>query len=161
MPDSKPVLVASEVEAHIGTKFYPPQYAGHCSTREKRALGDQFGLSQFGVNLTTLPPGCWSSLRHWHAAEDEFVYVVDGEITLVDDHGEHVLKPGMCAGFKAGAGNGHHLINRTDHVAHYIEVGSRMADEEVVYSDVDMKLTRKNGGPYVQTRRDGSPMDGR
>ena len=160
MPDSKPVIVASEVGARLGTTFYPPQYAVVCKTREKRALGDQFGLSQFGVNLTTLPPGCWSSLRHWHAAEDEFVYVLEGEITLIDEHGEHILKPGMCAGFKAGTGNGHHLINRTDRVAHYIEVGSRMADEEVIYSDVDMKLTCKNGGAYVRTRKDGSPMDG-
>jgi uncharacterized cupin superfamily protein len=160
VPDVKAVIVANDVKPRLGTG-YPAQYADNCKTREKRALGDQFGLNQFGVNLTTLPPGCWSSLRHWHAAEDEFVYVVEGEITLVDDHGEHVLKPGMCAGFKAGSSNGHHLINRTDRVAHYIEVGSRLDDEEVVYSDVDMKLTRRNGGAPVQTRKDGSPLDSR
>jgi uncharacterized cupin superfamily protein len=159
VPESKTAIVASEVEPRIGTTNYPPQYAGNCKTREKRVLGDLFGLSQFGVNLTTLPPGCWSSLRHWHAAEDEFIYVVEGEITLIEDHGEHVLKPGMCAGFKAGVSNGHHLVNRSGRVARYIEVGSRMADEDVLYSDVDMKLSRRNGGSYAQTRKDGSPID--
>lgn len=133
------------------------QYAENCKTREKRALGDQFGLTQFGVNLTTLPPGCWSSLRHWHSNEDEFIFVLEGEITLVDNEGEHVLRPGMCAGFKAGVRNGHHLMNRSNLIAHYLEVGTRLGDEDVVYSDIDMKATKRAGGPYVSTRKDGTP----
>jgi uncharacterized cupin superfamily protein len=150
-------LAARDVKPRIGTN-YPAQYADNCKTREKRALGDQFGLTQFGANLTTLPPGCWSSLRHWHANEDELIYVLEGEITLVDDDGEHVLKPGMCAGFKAGVQNGHHLINRGSRTAHYLEIGSRMADEDVTYPDTDLKVTRTAGGPYVHTRKDGTPF---
>jgi uncharacterized cupin superfamily protein len=157
VPEGKAAIVASNVKPRLGTG-YPAEYAEPCRTREKRALGDQFGLDQFGVNLTTLPPGCWSSLRHWHSTEDEFIYVLEGEITLIDDHGEHVLRPGMCAGFKAGVANGHHLVNRSTKVAHYLEVGSRMADEDVVYSDVDMKLSRRDNGVYVQMRKDGSPI---
>jgi uncharacterized cupin superfamily protein len=149
-------VTAREVKPRIGTG-YPAQYAGNCRTREKRALGDQFGLTQFGANLTTLPPGCWSSLRHWHAKEDEFIYVLEGEITLVDDDGKYVLKPGMCAGFKAGVQNGHHLINRGNRTAHYLEIGSRMADEDVTYPDTDLKVTRTAGGPYVYIRKDGTP----
>ena len=90
-----------------------PEFAAPGQGREKRALGDVFGLTQFGVNLTTLAPGTWSAHRHWHDNEDEFVFVVEGEITLIDDAGEHLLKPGMCAGFKAGVANGHHLVNKT------------------------------------------------
>jgi uncharacterized cupin superfamily protein len=152
----KTTVVAQEVKPRLGTG-YPPQFADNCKPREKRTLGDQFELTQFGVNLTTLPPGCWSSLRHWHRNEDEFVYVLDGEITLVDDSGAHLLRPGMCAGFKAGNGNGHHLINRGKITAHYIEIGSRFADEDVVYSDIDMKGSVRGGGPYVMTRKDGTP----
>src|SRR4029078_9646436 len=88
-------IVAGEVKPRIGTN-YPAEHAQKCITREKRALGDMFGLTQTGVNLTTLPPGCWSSLRHWHQNEDEFVFVIEGEITLIDDEGAHLLLPGMC-----------------------------------------------------------------
>ena len=156
MPERKTAVIAGEVKPRLGTN-YPPQYAENCKAREKRALGDQFQLAQFGVNLTTLPPGCWSSLRHWHRNEDEFVYVLEGEITLIDDYGEHVLRPGMCAGFKAGVPNGHHLVNRGVGTARYLEVGSRMADEDVIYSDIDMKGSRRGGGPYVQSHKDGTP----
>ena len=115
-------LRAADVPARRAT-VYPPRYAGEVAGREKRALGDRFGLSQYGVNLTTLAPGAWSAHRHWHEKEDEFVYVVDGELTLIDDAGEHVLTPGMCAGFKAGLANGHHLVNKSGRPASYIEVG--------------------------------------
>jgi uncharacterized cupin superfamily protein len=156
VPDRKTTVVAPEVKPRLGTN-YPAQFAENCKTREKRSLGDQFRLTQFGVNLTTLPPGCWSSLRHWHRNEDEFIYVLEGEITLIDEQGEHVLRPGMCAGFKAGVQNGHHLVNRSDRIVHYLEVGTRMADEDVVYSDIDMKASKRAGGSYVSSRKDGTP----
>jgi len=156
VPEGKAAVIAREVKPRLGTN-YPAQYAENCKTREKRALGDQFALTQFGVNLTTLPPGCWSSLRHWHSNEDEFIHVLEGEITLIDDEGEHLLRPGMCAGFRAGVQNGHHLVNRSDRTAHYLEIGSRMADEDVVYSDIDMKVAKRAGGAYVWTRKDGTP----
>ena len=156
MPERKVAVIAREVEPRLGTN-YPAQYAENCKTREKRALGDQFALTQFGVNLTTLPPGCWSSLRHWHSNEDEFIHVLEGEITLIDDDGEHLLRPGMCAGFRAGIQNGHHLVNRSDRTAHYLEVGTRMANEDVVYSDIDMKASKTAGGVYFSTRKNGTP----
>ncbi|HEX2479144.1 MAG TPA: cupin domain-containing protein, partial [Geminicoccaceae bacterium] len=127
-------------------------------TRAKRPLGDATGLTQFGVNLVELPPGCWSSQRHWHTHEDEFVYVVDGELTLVTDAGEQVLSAGMAAGFPAGTPDGHHLINRTDRPATYLEVGTRRDEvDECDYPDIDMAVrhrdgiqmfVRKNGEPY-------------
>ena len=152
----KSVIVAMEVKPRLGTS-YPAQFAEKCSRREKKPLGDQFALSQFGVNLTKLPPGCWSSLRHWHKDEDEFVYVVSGELTLVDDYGAHLLRPGMCAGFKAGLANGHHLINRGNDVAFYLEIGSRMPDEEAIYSDVDMKVVKEQGGAFRYSSKNGTP----
>src|SRR5205085_10532375 len=115
-------------------------------------LGDVFGLSQFGVNLTELPPGAWLSHRHWHEREDEFVYVLTGEVVLIDDHGEHVLKAGMCAGFKAGVANGHHLINRSDRPAHILEIGSRAPDEHAHYSEANLDAVRRDG-KWVITRK--------
>ncbi|HMK40168.1 MAG TPA: cupin domain-containing protein [Methyloceanibacter sp.] len=135
---------------------YPRPYDAPIAGREKRALGDPLGLEQFGVNLTTLRPGAWSSQRHWHENEDEFVYVVEGEITLVTDSGETVLRPGMAAGFPAGNPDGHHLINRTDKPALYLEVGTRAASEVAEYSDIDM-VARKEGGRFVFTRKNGEP----
>ncbi len=149
-----PTLDPKTLEARTGT-IYPPEFAGPLKGREKRALGDAFGLTQFGVNLTTLLPGAWSAQRHWHAKEDEFVFVVEGEITLIDDAGEHLLKPGMCAGFKAGVANGHHLVNKSKSPAAYVEVGTRSADESTVYLDVDMKAG-KSGGKWLLTRKDGT-----
>ena len=102
MADTKPPAIrAMDAPARVGS-IYPAQFAVPLMGREKRALGDQFGLTQFGVNLNRLAPGAASSERHWHAVEDEFIYVIEGEITLVDDQGEHLLTPGMCAGFRAG-----------------------------------------------------------
>jgi uncharacterized cupin superfamily protein len=157
MTDTSPtVLRAADVTARTGTA-YPPQYAGKLKGREKRLLGELFGLSQFGVNLLTLAPGSWSSQRHWHEAEDEFVYVLEGEIVLIDDRGEHPMSAGMCAGFKAGVANAHHLVNRSDKPAVCLEVGTRMKDERVYYADIDMQGVRSDGGPWKFTRRDGSP----
>lgn len=156
MADGKPaVLRAMDVAARTGT-IYPPEFAGPLQGRAKRALGDPFGLSQFGVNLTTLAPGAASAERHWHRVEDEFIYVLDGEITLVDDDGEHVLTPGMCAGFKANVPNGHKLLNRTDTAATYLEVGTRSPEETATYPDVDM-VGLKSDGKFRFTRKDGTP----
>jgi uncharacterized cupin superfamily protein len=154
--ERRPTLSADQVAPRIGTG-YPRQFAGPCSARRKHMLGDVFGLTQFGVNLTVLPPGCWSALRHWHEKEDEFVYVVEGEITLIDDTGEHVLRPGMCAGFKAGVANGHHLVNRSGSEASYIEIGSRLKGERAHYSDVDMKVEKTADGTFRFLRKDDTP----
>ena len=157
MSEAKSAVVnAVQVCARSGTA-YPPQYAGAVKGREKRVLGDLFGLTQFGVNLTTLAPGSWSSHRHWHEAEDEFVYVLEGEVVLIDDRGEHRMTPGMCAGFRAGVPNGHHLVNRSPHRALLLEVGTRAADERAHYAEVDLAASRTGGGPLRFTRKDGSP----
>ena len=135
---------------------YPEPFRTAVADRAKRALGDPFGLTQFGVNLVHLPPGCWSSQRHWHSHEDEFVMVVEGELVLVTDTGEQTMRPGMVAGFPAGRADGHHLINRSDQPATYLEIGSRSDADEVVYSDIDMEL-RLRGGDHVFVRRNGEP----
>lgn len=155
MSERKAVAMASEVAPRIGTG-YPEAFAAPCATRQKHMLGDVFGLTQFGVNLTILPPGCWSAQRHWHEQEDEFVYVLEGEITLIDDQGEHLLRPGMCAGFKAGLANGHHLVNRSGSSASYIEVGTRARDERAHYPGIDLEAER-TGDAMRFRRRDGTP----
>ena len=135
---------------------YPEPFWKPIVGRERKRLGNAVGLTQFGVNLTTLKPGTWSSQRHWHASEDEFIYILEGEVVLCENHGEVVLKPGDAAGWKANAGNGHCLINRSDRDVVYIEVGSRIVNETVVYSDIDMRLERdKNGVRYL--RKTGEP----
>ena len=149
-----PFLKATDVQSRSGTN-YPPALAGVVAGREKRVLGDPFGLDQFGVNLTTLAPGAASSHRHWHEREDEFIYVLDGVIVLVDDAGEHKLTAGMCAGFKAGVANGHCLINRSRTAATYLEIGTRSPDERSTYPDVDLKGV-KAGGKWLFTRKDGT-----
>ena len=155
MTDRPRFVRASEVSPRVGST-YPGPLADSCRTREKRALGNAFDLDQFGVNLTTLPPGVWSSLRHWHEKEDEFIYVLDGEVTLIDDAGEYVLTPGMCAGFKAGAPNGHHFVNRSDRPVTILEVGTRALDEDATYPDVDLRAVKRNGGPWQFHRKDGT-----
>ena len=132
---------------------YPPPYDAPCIDRKRWKLGDAAGLTQFGVNLLRLPPGQWSSQRHWHVAEDELVYVLDGEVVLVTDAGEEVLRAGDCAGWKAGVPNGHHLQNRSDRDALYLEVGSRKPDaDDCDYPDIDMMT-----GPEGYHHRDGRP----
>ena len=132
---------------------YPPPFDAPCLERTRRQLGDAAGLTDFGVNLLRLPPGTWSSQRHWHTAEDEFVYVLEGELTLVTGAGEEILRAGDCAGFKAGVRDGHHLQNRTDKDAVAIEIGSRKAEDQGEYSDIDMRFDsrgffHKDGKPY-------------
>ena len=121
---------------------YPEPFRRVTQGRERKRLGNAAGLDQFGVNLTTLKPGAWSSQRHWHAAEDELIYVLEGELVLIEDGGETVLKPGDAAGWKASVANGHCLINRTQRDALYLEIGTRANAERVTYSDIDMRLER-------------------
>jgi uncharacterized cupin superfamily protein len=126
---------------------YPAPYHEPCKNRFRRVLGDAAGLTQFGANLTRLPAGTWSSQRHWHSAEDEFIYMLEGELVLVTDCGEEIIKAGDCVGFKAGNPDGHHLQNRSPRDALYLEVGSRRPDEdEVTYPDIDLKTTKGREG---------------
>jgi uncharacterized cupin superfamily protein len=135
---------------------YPEQHCSEVMNRARARLGDVFGLTQFGVNIVTLPPGTWSSHRHWHETEDELIHVLDGSILLVDDLGEHLLTAGMCAGFKAGNGNGHHLRNVSDAPATYLEVGTRQNSDRVMYSDIDMQALKEPGKNWVFVKTDGS-----
>jgi uncharacterized cupin superfamily protein len=149
---------AADVEPRTGTN-YPAELRGRVNGRLKRALGDLFGLDQFGANLTELPPGVHSALRHWHSHEDEFVYILEGEATLVTSAGEEVLRPGDCTGFKAGVADGHYLVNRTDRPVRYIEIGSRRLDvDRVTYPDDDLAAAPNGRGGRLMTRRDGSPF---
>ena len=135
---------------------YPEPYRSRVLPREKRPLGDALGLTRIGVNLTTLSPGKESSMRHWHSHEEEFVYVLEGELVLVTDAGEQVLAAGSCAGFKAGSGDGHQLVNRGAVPAVYLEVSNRDPADAVVYPDVDL-LWNPPQQPLRYTRRDGTP----
>ena len=134
---------------------YPEPYRSRVIPREKRALGDACGLTKIGVNLTVLAPRKESSMRHWHTHEDELVYVLEGEVVLVTDTGEQVLRAGMCAGFPAGDTNGHQLVNRSDRPAHYLEISNRDRDDGAEYTEPGVDLAYR-GGKMV--RRDGSPI---
>jgi uncharacterized cupin superfamily protein len=140
---------------------YPAPFDAPCAERVRRRLSDAGGLVDFGVNLMRLPPDAWSSQRHWHSAEDEFVYVIQGEVTLIEDGGETMLRAGDCAAFPKGSGNGHHLINRSGAMAIYLEVGARSADDVTTCSDIDMmsahadgRFVHKNGAPYPKRQPD-------
>jgi uncharacterized cupin superfamily protein len=135
---------------------YPAPFHEPCRARERTRLADAAGLTQYGVNLLRLPPGAWSSQRHWHTKEDEFVYVVSGEVTLVTDSGAEVLRAGDCAGFPANDSDGHCLQNLADQDAVVLEVGTRIPGNEAYYSDIDM-VAPAGGKPARFTRRDGSP----
>jgi uncharacterized cupin superfamily protein len=132
---------------------YPAPFHEACVGRLRRRLGDAGGLKAFGVNLMHLPPGRWSSQRHWHTHEDEFVYVLEGELILVEDQGSTVLRAGDFAAFPASSGNGHHLRNEGASVAVYLEVGSRHPDDVAICSDIDLKSANADGR-FV--RKDGS-----
>ena len=134
---------------------YPPPFEEPLAGRLRQRLGDAGGLNDFGVNLMRLPPGNWSSQRHWQSHEDEFVYVLEGELTLVEDGGETVLRAGDCAAFPKNSGNGHHMINKMKAMAVYLEVGSRAMDDLTTCSDIDMmsanadgRFVHKDGTPY-------------
>jgi uncharacterized cupin superfamily protein len=152
-----PKVDIAEVPVRSGTGYPAPFQAEH-RERHKQALGDAAGLTQFGVNLTRIAPGAASALRHYHEREDEFIFMLEGELVLIENDGETVLKAGDCAGFKAGSGDAHRLVNRTDRDALYIEIGTRSPHERVHYPDVDLHLQRdggrarwlhKSGEPYV------------
>lgn len=136
---------------------YPPPYNAQSADRIRQRLGNAGEIRDFGVNLMRLPPGNWSSQRHWHSHEDEFVYVLEGELTLIEDGGETVLKAGDCAAFPKNTGNGHHMINRSDRTALYLEVGSRSPVDLTTCSDIDMMSAAADGR---FTRKDGSPIPG-
>ena len=134
---------------------YPAPFDQPCLGRTRRALGDAVGIDQFGVNLQRLAPGAWTSQRHWHTTEDELVWVVEGEVVLVTDEGEEVLRPGDCAGFKAGVPNGHHIQNRSDREAVLLEIGTRDPEHDACdYPDLDM-IAR--AGEDIYRHRDGTP----
>ena len=159
MPSSdKPLAVrALDVPPRAQASVYPEPFAARMTGRQKRALGDYFGLANFGVNLTRLVPGAASALRHAHSAQDELVYVLQGTATLVTDRGEVALTPGMCAGFKAGSGEAHQLVNRgTDDVL-YLEVGDRSPNDSVFYPDDDIQAITDAAGQRRFARKDGTP----
>jgi uncharacterized cupin superfamily protein len=139
------------------TTIYPKPYDRVVQGREKQALGNAAGLTQFGVNLTRLKPGAASALRHWHASEDELVYLLEGELVLIEDGGEFVLRPGEAAGFKAGVPNGHCLVNRTDKDAVYLEIGTRAASDRAIYPDEDLAVERDQHGARF-TRKNGEVL---
>jgi uncharacterized cupin superfamily protein len=147
------IIDPSKVPERSGSG-YPPEFRPPVAGRHKRALGDAGGLTSFGVNLTRLDPSATSSMRHWHTKESEFVYVLEGELTLVTDAGETLLRAGMAAAFPAGEADGHHFINRSDRPALYFEVGDRRADDDCFYPDIDLEWT---GGVY--RHKDGTPWE--
>ena len=146
---------AAKMKPLVGT-MYPDPYDQPCRARAKAKLGDLAGLTQFGVNLVRLGPGVWSSQRHWHTHEDEFVYVLEGEVVLVSDAGEEILRPGDAAGFKAGVADGHHLQNRSDKDVVLLEVGTRHEDCAAFYPDIDL-VAPSHMKPAMYTHRDGTP----
>ena len=145
MTDTKlPVLNPQQVEVETGT-IYPAPFKAHVAGRERRRLGDALGLKNFGVNLTTLKPGANSALRHWHTKQDEFVYVLSGELTLMTDHGEQTLTAGMAAGFPAGKPAAHCLLNRLQQEVVYLEVGDRTAGDLPMYPFDDLAARQVDG----------------
>jgi uncharacterized cupin superfamily protein len=159
MPDAtRPdAIVAADAAPRARPTGYPADLAARVAGREKRPLGDVFGLNVFGVNLTRLAPGAWSALHHRHGKQDEFVYVLQGAPTLVTGSGETPLSPGMCAGFPAG-GSAHHLENRTASDVLILEVGDRGAGDSVEYPDDDLAAELGADGRWRYTRKDGTPL---
>ncbi len=145
-----------DVPSRTGSS-YPAQYKAVCDEREKRKLGDAAGLRNYGVNLVHLAPGAGSAHRHWHTKQDEFIYVLEGELVLISDAGEQVLTAGMAAGFPAGVADGHQLVNRSSGPARYLEIGDRTAGDEVDYPDIDMALRIVDGALRFVTK-DGTPL---
>ncbi len=162
MTDSKPpgpiAIVASSAPPRTKPSNYPEPFFSRMAKREKRPLGDLFGLKNFGVNLTRLAPGGESALLHRHSKQDEFIYVLEGEPVLITDAGETPLSPGMCAGFRAGSGDAHHLVNRGPGDAVFLEVGDRTPGESVAYPDDDLKYETGADGRALYLRKDGTPI---
>ena len=157
MSPSRPVaLRAADVPARAKRSNYPEPFFSRMEGREKRPLGDLFGLQSFGVNLTRLAPGAQSALRHAHTVQDEFVYILEGSPTLVTDAGRTPLSAGMCAGFKGGSGDAHHLVNETDAPVLYLEMGDRLPGDSASYPDDDIEA-RGIDGRWAFTHKDGTP----
>lgn len=153
----RPVAIfAADAPIRAKPSNYPEPFASRMAGREKRPLGDLFGLTNFGVNLTRLAPGAVSSLRHAHSRQDELVYIVEGHPVLHTDEGRTQLHPGMCAGFKAGTGNGHRLINESAQEVLYLEIGDRTPGDQGSYPDDDLEA-RLVDGKWKFTHRDGTP----
>lgn len=158
MQSLKPAAVlATDVPLRARPSVYPPNLHARIRGREKRALGDFFGLKNFGVNLTRLPPGAASSFRHAHSRQDEFIYVLQGNPVLHTNAGRQVLSPGMCAGFPAGTGDAHTLLNEGTEDVVYLEVGDRSDGDSVSYPDDDLAAQFVNGA-WVFSRKDGTPF---
>ena len=155
-PNRPVALVASDAPARAKSSNYPEPFLARVAGRIKRPLGDLFGLKNFGVNLTRLKPGSMSALRHSHEKQDEFVYILEGRPTLVTDAGRTTLRPGMCAGFQAGTGDGHHLVNETADDVVYLEIGDRTPGESASYPDDDLAL-RTIDGRMRFSHKDGTP----
>jgi uncharacterized cupin superfamily protein len=149
-----PKLDLSAIPFRTGSA-YPPEYARAMIGRSSQNLGDAGGLTQFGARLYVLAPGAWSSQRHWHESEDEFLMMLEGEAVMIENAGETILRPGDCATYKAGEADGHHLVNRSDKDIRFLVVGTRTSKDRVDYPDIDMIAT-KDGPSYVFTRKDGS-----
>jgi uncharacterized cupin superfamily protein len=154
MKETKPIT-AQSVSPQSGSS-YPEPLKSRMGNADWRALGDAFGLSQFGINLETLQPAAESALRHWHTLEDEFIYVLDGELTLHTDDGEFTMTAGSCVGFKAGDRNAHHLVNRGTTAAHFIVVGSRIPGDTAFYPDDDLAWFKTADGK-IPAHKDGRP----
>jgi uncharacterized cupin superfamily protein len=148
-------IQSAEVKEEAGNP-YPQPFHSRMGKATWRALGDQFGLTQFGFNLETLEPGAQSALRHWHTLSDELIYMLEGELALVTNEGESVMTPGMCIGFKAGDNNAHHLVNKSTKTARFIVVGTRAAGDTVFYPDDDLAWFH-NGSKRVAVHNDGRP----
>jgi uncharacterized cupin superfamily protein len=152
---SVPKIDLDAVQTVVGT-LYPRPYDEPCRARVRQKLGDAAGLTQFGVNLLTLPPGAWSAQRHFHSHEDELVFVLEGEVTLVSEQGSETLRAGDAAGFRAGDSNGHCLKNLSAAPARVLEIGARVRDDSATYPDIDL-LAPAGGKPAVYTHKDGTP----
>ena len=159
MSQTPPPVALAALDAPPRTKpsNNPEPFAARMSGREKRPLGDAFGLANFGVNLTRLAAGAVSALRHAHTRQDEFIYILAGHPVLVTDEGETLLAPGMCAGFKAGSGNGHQLVNRSQEDVLYLEVGDRTPGDAVTYPDDDLQAVAGSDGKWMFLHKDGRP----
>lgn len=158
MSESFPVaIVAAQAAPRTKPSNYPEPFATRMAGRLKRPLGDVFGLTHFGVNLTRLVPNASSALRHAHSRQDEFVYILEGRPTLLTDDGRTLLEPGMCAGFKAGTGNAHCLVNETTSDVVYLEIGDRTPGDEGSYPDDDLRARLDGNGKWIFVHKDGSP----
>ncbi len=156
-PQMPVAVVALDAPLRTPSSVFPEPFFSRMEGRQKRPLGDLFGLSNFGVNLTRIVPGGGSALRHAHSKQDEFIYVLQGHPVLITDQGETPLAPGMCAGFRAGTGNAHELVNRTSTDVYYLEIGDRTAGDLVTFPDDDLKIVLGSDGKRQFVHKDGTP----